>query len=104
MLEQLTRCCSRRHTSSSDHGSATSFRRSQSDTETLLCSWTYRWGTALTLLLVVLWPVLALPAKAFSKGYFTFWTIIAIVRARYCAEQLAATPSRVAISNCKSIA
>lgn len=45
----------------------------------LACRFTYRWGTALTILLVVIWPVLALPATVFSKGYFTFWTIIAIV-------------------------
>jgi hypothetical protein len=44
-----------------------------------LCSWTTRWGSALSILLVVIWPVLALPAKNFSKGYFTFWTIVAMV-------------------------
>ena len=38
-----------------------------------------RWGSALTILLVLVWPLLALPATVFSKGYFTFWTIIAIV-------------------------
>jgi hypothetical protein len=38
-----------------------------------VCSWTLRWGSGLTILLVVLWPLLALPAKDFSKGYFTFW-------------------------------
>lgn len=43
------------------------------------CRFTYRWGTALTILLVVIWPVLALPATVFSKGYFTFWTIIAMI-------------------------
>lgn len=41
--------------------------------------WTLRWGTALTVLLVVVWPVLALPAGVFSKGYFTFWTVISLV-------------------------
>lgn len=43
------------------------------------CRFVTVWGSALTLLLVVAWPALALPAKDFSKGYFTFWTIIAIV-------------------------
>ncbi len=28
-------------------------------------------GGALTLVLLILWPVLALPAKVFSQGYFT---------------------------------
>ena len=33
--------------------------------------WTYLTGGALTVLLVVLWPLLALPAGVFSKGYFS---------------------------------
>lgn len=40
---------------------------------------TTRWGSALTILLVIVWPCLALPAGVFSKGYFTFWTIIALI-------------------------
>lgn len=43
------------------------------------CRFTTRYGTALTILLVVVWPCLALPAKGFSKGYFTFWVILSIV-------------------------
>eukprot|EP00892_Ulva_mutabilis_P007270 jgi/Ulvmu1/4915/UM201_0007.1 len=37
------------------------------------------YGSALTIVLVVIWPVLALPAKDFTQSYFTFWTIIMIV-------------------------
>ncbi|CAN8070123.1 unnamed protein product [Agarophyton chilense] len=37
------------------------------------------WGVGLTLVLVVLWPLLALPARAFSKGYFTFWVILSFI-------------------------
>lgn len=33
----------------------------------------------LTIVLVVAWPVLAIPAKNFSKGYFTFWVILSFV-------------------------
>lgn len=32
-----------------------------------------RWGLGLACLLFIVWPLLALPAKDFSKGYFTFW-------------------------------
>ena len=28
---------------------------------------------------VILWPLLALPAGVFSKGYFTMWVIIAMI-------------------------
>lgn len=35
--------------------------------------WIMRWGLGLACLLFIIWPLLALPAKDFSKGYFTFW-------------------------------
>eukprot|EP00878_Enallax_costatus_P017535 GHUV01018420.1.p1 GENE.GHUV01018420.1~~GHUV01018420.1.p1 ORF type:complete len:502 (+),score=164.21 GHUV01018420.1:1083-2588(+) len=41
--------------------------------------WTYLTGGTLTLLLVILWPLLALPAGVFTKGYFTMWIVIALV-------------------------
>lgn len=36
-------------------------------------------GTVIAVVLFVLWPLLALPARVFSKSYFTFWTLIAII-------------------------
>lgn len=40
-------------------------------------------GVVVSLVLLVVWPVLVLPARVFSEGYFTFWlaliTIIALV-------------------------
>ena len=48
-------------------------------TSGLAYRFTVRYGSMLTLLLIVLWPALALPAGVFSKGYFTFWTVIAII-------------------------
>lgn len=35
------------------------------------------WGA--TLVLVVMWPLLTLPAGVFSKSYFTFWVILSIL-------------------------
>lgn len=35
-------------------------------------------GWGLTLILIVVWPLLTLPAKVFSQGYFTFWVILSI--------------------------
>ncbi|KAG2435987.1 hypothetical protein HYH02_011700 [Chlamydomonas schloesseri] len=40
---------------------------------------TWATGGTLTLVLLILWPILALPAKVFSEGYFTFWIIIAMI-------------------------
>ncbi|KHN42868.1 urea-proton symporter DUR3 [Glycine soja] len=41
-------------------------------------SWVVKWGVGFTLLIVILWPILSLPAGEFSKGYFYFWAVIAI--------------------------
>ncbi len=44
-----------------------------------MIKFTWATGGALTLILLIGWPILALPAKVFSEGYFTFWVIIAMV-------------------------
>ncbi|KAF5447299.1 hypothetical protein F2P56_032859 [Juglans regia] len=41
-------------------------------------AWIIKWGVGFTVLIVILWPLLSLPAGVFSKGYFTFWAVIAI--------------------------
>ncbi|KAL9274076.1 Urea-proton symporter DUR3-like protein [Drosera capensis] len=40
--------------------------------------WIVKWGVGFTLVIVVLWPALSLPAGVFSLKYFTFWAVIAI--------------------------
>ncbi|KAF3450282.1 hypothetical protein FNV43_RR06362 [Rhamnella rubrinervis] len=40
--------------------------------------WIVKWGVGFTIVIVILWPVLSLPAGQFSVGYFTFWAIIAV--------------------------
>ncbi|GMQ03910.1 hypothetical protein CsSME_00049522 [Camellia sinensis var. sinensis] len=40
--------------------------------------WIVKWGVGFTVVIVLLWPLLSLPAGRFSEGYFTFWAIIAI--------------------------
>ncbi|KAG6387822.1 hypothetical protein SASPL_153016 [Salvia splendens] len=41
-------------------------------------TWIVKWGIGFTLVIAVIWPILTLPAGQFSKGYFTFWAVIAI--------------------------
>ncbi|KAL2348797.1 hypothetical protein Fmac_002797 [Flemingia macrophylla] len=41
-------------------------------------AWVVKWGIGFTALIVILWPILSLPAGEFSKGYFYFWAVIAI--------------------------
>ncbi|OAY71030.1 Urea-proton symporter DUR3 [Ananas comosus] len=40
--------------------------------------WIIKWGVAFTAIIGILWPVLSLPARKFSLGYFTFWAVIAV--------------------------
>ncbi|XP_050264614.1 urea-proton symporter DUR3-like isoform X1 [Quercus robur] len=41
-------------------------------------AWVVKWGIGFTIVIVVLWPLLSLPIGVFTKGYFTFWAVIAI--------------------------
>uniref|UniRef100_A0A2P2LSU5 Urea-proton symporter DUR3 n=1 Tax=Rhizophora mucronata TaxID=61149 RepID=A0A2P2LSU5_RHIMU len=41
-------------------------------------AWIVKWGVGFTVLIVIMWPLLTLPAGDFSLGYFTFWAVIAI--------------------------
>ncbi|KAK2991307.1 hypothetical protein RJ640_024572 [Escallonia rubra] len=41
-------------------------------------AWIIKWGVGFTFVIAILWPLLSLPAGEFSKGYFTFWAVIAI--------------------------
>ncbi|KAB2632096.1 urea-proton symporter DUR3-like [Pyrus ussuriensis x Pyrus communis] len=41
-------------------------------------AWIVKWGVGFTVVIVLLWPLLSLPAGDFSIGYFTFWAVIAI--------------------------
>jgi Na+/proline symporter len=40
--------------------------------------WIKNRGYWLTLILIILWPCLSLPAGVFSKAYFSFWVLVAI--------------------------
>ncbi|KAI3978329.1 hypothetical protein MKX01_013127 [Papaver californicum] len=42
-------------------------------------AWIVKWGVVFTVVIVILWPLLSLPAGAFNLGYFTFWAVIAII-------------------------
>jgi len=42
-------------------------------------TWIKRWGVGFTLVIVVLWPVLSLPAGVFSEGYFSFWVWVSVI-------------------------
>ncbi|MEW5297150.1 MAG: hypothetical protein WDW36_000377 [Sanguina aurantia] len=41
-------------------------------------TWTYATCGVMSVILVVVWPLLTLPAGIFTKGYFTFWVLLAV--------------------------
>ncbi|KAL3930595.1 MAG: hypothetical protein SGBAC_011695 [Bacillariaceae sp.] len=41
-------------------------------------TWIARRGYVLTLILIVVWPLLSIPAGKFTKEYFAFWVLVAI--------------------------
>lgn len=53
-----------------DEQDATMLRRAE--------RWITRRGYVLTLVLVVIWPLLSIPAGVFTKDYFAFWVLVAI--------------------------
>jgi len=40
--------------------------------------WITRRGYLLTLVLIILWPLLSIPAQVFTKDYFAFWVLVSI--------------------------
>jgi hypothetical protein len=53
-----------------DEQDATMLRRAE--------RWIVRRGYILTLVLVVIWPLLSVPARVFTRSYFSFWVLVAI--------------------------
>merc|ERR1712176_1325870 len=41
--------------------------------------WIKRRGLILTIVLVIIWPLLSVPAGTFTENYFSFWVLISIV-------------------------
>uniref|UniRef100_A0A7N0ZXE4 Urea-proton symporter DUR3 n=1 Tax=Kalanchoe fedtschenkoi TaxID=63787 RepID=A0A7N0ZXE4_KALFE len=55
-------------------------------------TWIVKWGVGFTVLIVVLWPILSLPAREFSLGYFTFWAVIAVAWGTVASAVIIALP------------
>lgn len=42
-------------------------------------AWIMKIGLSFTVVIVILWPILSLPAGVFSEGYFDFWVALSIL-------------------------
>ncbi|PKA52165.1 Urea-proton symporter DUR3 [Apostasia shenzhenica] len=72
---ETTRKISRVEMEKGDHLPVDEFRE-----EKLISAktWIVKWGVGFTAIILILWPLLTLPAGEFNLGYFTFWAVIAI--------------------------
>jgi len=41
-------------------------------------AWVQKWGWFFTTVMVVIWPLLSIPAGVFTRGYWSFWVFISI--------------------------
>merc|ERR1711904_254833 len=41
-------------------------------------AWIQKWGWTFSIIMVVIWPLLSLPAETFSKDYFAFWVFLSL--------------------------
>ncbi|GAB2272961.1 urea active transporter [Dionaea muscipula] len=65
--------------------------------------WIVKWGVGFTLVIVVLWPALILPAGVFSLKYFTFWVVVAIAWGTVGSAVIIALPLMESWSTIRSI-
>lgn len=42
-------------------------------------AWIKKWGYGFTVIMVLIWPLLSLPAGVFTKDYFAFWVFVSMV-------------------------
>ncbi len=54
--------------------------------------WIIGLGSFFTVLVVIIWPVLTIPAGIFSKGYFSFWVYLSVTWATVASVVIIALP------------
>jgi len=42
-------------------------------------AWITKWGSGFSILMVVIWPLLSLPAGVFDKDYWAFWVFVSLI-------------------------
>ncbi len=54
--------------------------------------WIIRRGYLLTFVLIVVWPILSIPARVFSQSFFAFWVLVSIIWAFSAAIAITSLP------------
>merc|ERR1712118_620342 len=42
-------------------------------------AWVKKWGWGFTIIMVIIWPILTIPAGVFTKEYFSFWVFVSLM-------------------------
>merc|ERR1719463_670310 len=42
-------------------------------------AWVKKWGWGFTITMVIIWPILTIPAGVFTKEYFSFWVFVSLM-------------------------
>jgi SSS family transporter len=42
-------------------------------------AWVKKWGWGFTIIMVVIWPLLSIPAGVFTEAYFSFWVFVSLM-------------------------
>jgi len=42
-------------------------------------AWVKKWGWGFTIVMVIIWPILTIPAGVFTKDYFSFWVFVSLM-------------------------
>jgi len=42
-------------------------------------AWVKKWGYGFTIIMVIIWPILTIPAGVFTKDYFAFWVFVSLM-------------------------
>jgi hypothetical protein len=55
-------------------------------------AWINKWGWGFTILMVVVWPILSLPAGVFDKDYWAFWVFVSLIWSFVATATIIALP------------
>merc|ERR1719359_822466 len=55
-------------------------------------AWIQKWGWGFTIIMVIVWPVLSIPAGVFTRDYFAFWVFISLAWAFVATAVIIALP------------
>merc|ERR1719313_2695585 len=66
-------------------------------------AWVKKWGWGFTIIMVVIWPLLSIPAGVFTKEYFAFWVFISLMWGFTASFAIITLPIYESMDNIKGV-